>query len=149
MLLGRGKRKSEGKEKEGSKTHLPQHVVDVAVVLRKALRELVVLLREAPDVDTAQRVRLREGEGEGEAGTVRRRTPSSAPVRRHVREKERGGATTYPRSSSALHSPSLGSQETETTFSNSSTSLTTIGWWSSSSTICIARIRTDYQSPHS
>jgi len=42
-------------------------------------------------------------------------------------------------SCSALHSPSAGSQVTLKTLLNSSSSLTTIGWWSSSSTICRER----------
>ena len=51
-------------------THFSQDVVDVAVVLGEPLGELVVLLRERPDVDAAQRVRLRERESEREARPV-------------------------------------------------------------------------------
>lgn len=51
-------------------THFSQDVVDVAVVLGEPLGELVVLLRERPDVDAAQRVCLRERESEREARPV-------------------------------------------------------------------------------
>lgn len=52
----------------GSGDHLAQDVVNVPVVFREAFGELIVLLRERPNVDAAQRVRLRERQRERELG---------------------------------------------------------------------------------
>lgn len=55
----------------GSKcTRLPKNVVDIAMMLGKAFRELVVLLRERADIDAAEGVGLGERERQRKAGPV-------------------------------------------------------------------------------
>ena len=119
------------------KTDFAEDIVNVAVVFCEPFGELVVLFREGPDINAAERVRLRERQREREAGApadcelnsrqlssvLYRRVPVGPGVK--GRQRERG---TRALSWSMDHSPLGGSQVTLTTLSNSSSSLTTIGW---------------------
>lgn len=63
--LPRSKKRFE--EKNHKKTDFAEDIVNVAVMFCEPFGELVVLFRERPDVDAAERVRLRERQREREA----------------------------------------------------------------------------------
>lgn len=61
-----GKKQKIGRD--NPKTDFAEDIVNVAMVFCEPFGELIVLFRERPDVDAAERVRLRERQREREAG---------------------------------------------------------------------------------
>lgn len=86
---GKGGSGPSNEEEKPERTHLSKQLIDVLVVIRNSLDELVELIHELSNVDTAERVGLGEGEGEREAMPKGWSTKRVGQRLRGTEEKER------------------------------------------------------------